>query len=120
MQPSDLTTTSFGRLSWRPWKLLATTVVLPSSSRRVTRRLSCSQAISRPCRSRVRPLARLVGPRNSDTPLPGSYFIRRLLWTSLDRRSPPSFHHSDPPGGPSAPPKPSHRRWNRSHRGARI
>src|SRR4029077_21187524 len=56
MQPSERTTTSFGRLSRRPRKLLATTVMLPSASWRVTRRLSCSQATSRPCRSRVRPL----------------------------------------------------------------
>ena len=37
MQPSDLTTTSLGRLSRRPWKLLATTVRLASISCRVTR-----------------------------------------------------------------------------------
>ena len=86
MQPSDLTTTSFGRLSRRPWKLLATTVMLPSSSCRVTRRVSCSQATSRPCRSRVSPLARLVGSWNSDTPPPGTYFIRLLLWMSLNSR----------------------------------
>src|SRR6516225_9342373 len=111
MQPSDLTTTSLGRLSWRPWKLLATTVMLPSSSCLVTRRVSCSQATSRPCRSRVRPLARLVGSNSNDTPLPGSYFMRRLLWMSLNTRWPPSRHHSGPSAGPCAPPKPSARSW---------
>src|SRR5271154_917135 len=61
MDPSDFTTTSFGRLRRRPWKLLASTVMLPSTSLRVTRRESCSQARRRPWRSRVRPLARSVG-----------------------------------------------------------
>src|SRR5215469_16468221 len=111
MQPSDLTTTSLGRLSWRPWKLLATTVMLPSSSCRVTRRESCSQATSRPCRSRVKPLARLVGSSSNDTPLPGSYFMRRLLWMSLNTRWPPSRHHNGPSAGPCAPPNPSARSW---------
>src|SRR5580700_6342827 len=40
MLPSDFTTTSFGRLRRRPWKLLAITVRLPSSSCLVTRRVS--------------------------------------------------------------------------------
>src|ERR1700730_17570489 len=52
IQPSDLTTTSFGRFSCRPWKLLAITVRLPSTSSRVTRLVSCSQAINLPCRCR--------------------------------------------------------------------
>ena len=86
MQPSDFTTTSFGRLSCRPWKLFATTVMLPSSSWRVTRRESCSQAISLPCRSRVSPLARFVGSWNTVTPAPGTYFMRLLLWMSLNSR----------------------------------
>jgi hypothetical protein len=59
---------------------------LPSSSCRVTLRLSCSQAINRPWKSRVSPFARFVGSWNSDTPLPGSYFIRLLLWMSLNNR----------------------------------
>src|SRR5215472_5187650 len=111
MQPSDLTTTSLGRLSRRPWKLLATTVMLPSGSCRVTRRLSCSHAISLPCRSRVRPLARFVGSSRTDTPPPGSYFMRRLLWMSLNSRWRPSFHHSGPSAGPWVPPNPSARCW---------
>src|SRR6266545_2486567 len=107
IQPSDLTTTSLGRLSRRPWKLLAITVRLPSSSCRVTRRLSCSQAINRPWRSRVRPLARFVGSWNRDTPWPGTYFIRLLLWMSLNRRYRPSFHQTGPSAGPWGPPNPS-------------
>src|SRR5262249_54719474 len=78
-QPSDLTTTSLGRLSRRPWKLLAITVRLPSASCRVTRRLSCSHATRRPWRSLVNPLARFVGSLNVDTPCPGTYFMRLLL-----------------------------------------
>jgi len=86
MQPSDFTTTSLGRLSRRPWKLFAITVRLPSSSCRVTRRLSCSHASKRPWRSRVSPLARFVGSWNTVTPWPGTYFMRLLLWMSLNRR----------------------------------
>ena len=58
--PSDFTTTSLGRSRRLPWKLLATTVMLPSASVRVTRRVRCSAETMRPCRSRVRPLASLV------------------------------------------------------------
>src|SRR5258707_15558456 len=86
MQPSDLTTTSFGRFSCRPWKLLAITVRLPSGSSRVTRLVSCSHAINLPCRSRVRPLARFVGSRKAVTPAPGSYFIRLLLWNIAEQQ----------------------------------
>src|SRR5215470_1949798 len=111
MLPSDFTTTSFGRLRRRPWKLLAITVMLPSASCRVTRRESCSAASSRPCRSRVRPLARLVGSLNNVTPCPGVYFMRRLLWMSLNRRYPPSFHHTGPSAGPRSPPKPEASSW---------
>src|SRR3984893_10615994 len=85
--------------------------MLLSSSCRVTRRESCSQATSRPCRSRVNPLARLVGSSSSDTPLPGSYFMRRLLWMSLKTRWPLSRHHSGPSAGPCGPPNPSARSW---------
>src|ERR1700731_1346861 len=85
--------------------------MLPSSSCRVTRRGSCSQAISLPWRSRVSPLARFVGSWNSNTPLPGSYFIRLLLWMSLNNRERPFFHHSGPSAGPCAPPKPSAKSW---------
>jgi len=86
MAPSDFTTTSLGRLRRRPWKLFAMTVRLPSSSRRVTRRVSCSHEYKRPCRSRVSPLARLVGSRSTVTPCPGVYFIRLLLPISVNSR----------------------------------
>jgi hypothetical protein len=39
------------------------TVMVPSYSVRVTRRLSCSQVTSRPWRSRVLPLAKFDGVR---------------------------------------------------------
>ena len=55
-------------------------------TRRVTRRVSCSHAIRRPFVSRVRPLARFDGSRSTVTPRPGVYFMRRLLWMSLNRR----------------------------------
>src|SRR5712692_10376820 len=83
MQPSDLTTTSLGRLSLRPWKLFAITVRLPSSSCRVTRRLSCSQASNRPCRSRVNPSARFVGSWNTVTLWPGVYFMHPIRFPRL-------------------------------------
>jgi hypothetical protein len=44
------------------------TVMLPSASWRVMRRESCSQSSSRPCRSRVRPLARLAGSVKTEEP----------------------------------------------------
>src|SRR5215510_14214619 len=80
--------------------------MLPSSSSRVTRRLACSQATSRPWRSRVNPLASLVGSLYNVMPPPGAHLWRLLLALSLKRRKPPSFHH--PPAfhhtGPSATP----------------
>ena len=58
MVSSDLTTMSLGELSFLPSKLSASTVDLPSFSKRTTRRVTeCSQLISRPWRSRVLPLA---------------------------------------------------------------
>ena len=63
VDPSEVTTTSLGRLRRMPIYLLAMTVTLPSSSTRVTRRKPCSQATSLPCASLVRPLAKLVGSR---------------------------------------------------------
>jgi hypothetical protein len=46
----------------------------------------CSRASNRPWRSRVSPLAQFVGSWNSDTPMPGAYFMRLLLWMSLNSR----------------------------------
>jgi hypothetical protein len=48
MDPSDLTTTSFGELSGLPSNRSRITVRLPSCSVRVTRRVPCSQVTSRP------------------------------------------------------------------------
>jgi hypothetical protein len=56
-EPSDLTTTSFGPVSRLPSKRSASTVIVPSYSVRVRRWLPISQVMSRPCRSRVLPLA---------------------------------------------------------------
>ena len=58
MVSSDLTTMSFGAFSRLPSNLSASTVILPSFSVRVTRRVTeCSQVTSRPWRSRALPLA---------------------------------------------------------------
>ena len=58
MLSSDLTTMSFGAFRRLPSKLSASTVILPSFSVRVMRRVTeCSQVTSRPWRSRVLPLA---------------------------------------------------------------
>src|SRR5262249_39576355 len=73
---------------------------------RVTRRALPSQATSRPWRSRVSPLAPLVGSCTTLTPASGAHFIRRLLPISLNTRYPPSCHHSGPSAGPMSLPKP--------------
>ena len=54
---SDLQTTSFGELSRLPSNRSINTVIDPSYSVRVMRRVSCSQLMRRPWRSRVLPLA---------------------------------------------------------------
>src|SRR5258708_2646454 len=58
-ESSDLTTMSFGALSGLPSNLSIRTVMLPSYSVRVTRRVSCSHVTRRPRRSRALPLANL-------------------------------------------------------------
>ena len=57
IEPSDLTTTSFGPVSLLPSNRSASTVIEPSYSVRVRRCDPISQVISRPCRSRVLPFA---------------------------------------------------------------
>ena len=52
---------SFGEFSGFPSNASASTVIAPSYSVRVTRRVSCSQVSSRPCRSRVLPFAKCEG-----------------------------------------------------------
>ena len=61
--------------------------VAPSYSMRDTRRPSCSQVISRPCRSRVWPLALRLGLWNTETaPVSSSHFSTRLFGISLHSR----------------------------------
>src|SRR6266851_10060603 len=99
-EPSDLTTTSLGELSGLCSKRLQITVIEPSCSVRVTRRMPCSQVTSRPWRSRVLPLALLEGLRKIVvSPVSSSHLRIRLLGMSLHnrhRRSPsqtgPSLH----------------------------
>src|SRR5580704_575710 len=99
IESSDLTTMSFGELSGLPSNLSISTVMLPSYSVRVTRRASCSQVTSRPCRSRVLPLALLLGLRKLLTvPVSSSHFRIRLLGMSLhstQRESPNQAGPSD-------------------------
>ena len=64
-EPSERTTTSLGLLSRLPSNESASTVIEPSCSVRVTRRLPCSQVTSRPCGSTVWPL-RVAGRRAED------------------------------------------------------
>src|ERR1700739_3758550 len=65
IEPSDLHTMSLGEFRRLPLKLSASTVILPSYSVRVTRRVRLSQEIRRPCRSRAWPLAKFDGWRNT-------------------------------------------------------
>ena len=61
--------------------------MVPSYSVRVTRRASCSQVSSRPCRSRVLPLELLEGLRKTLTaPVSSSHRMMRLLGMSLHSR----------------------------------
>ncbi len=84
---SDLTTTSLGELSGLPSNLSISTVMVPSYSVRVTRRASCSQVTSRPCRSRVLPLALFDGWRKTLTaPVSSCQRMMRLLGMSLHSR----------------------------------
>src|SRR5258708_4612338 len=71
--------------------------MLPSHSVRVTRLESCSQVMSRPCRSRVWPLALLEGLRKIETvPVSSSHFRMRLFGMSLHSRKRPSPNHTGP------------------------
>ena len=73
------------------------TVIVPSYSVRVTRRASCSQVTSRPCRSRVLPLALFDGLRNTLTaPVSSSQRMMRLLGMSLHSRQRASPNHTGP------------------------
>src|SRR5215467_5475183 len=97
IEPSDLTTTSFGELSGLPSNLSISTVMVPSYSVRVTRRASCSQVMRRPWRSRVLPLALFDGLRNTVVrPLSSSHLRIRLLGISLHSTQRESPNHTGP------------------------
>src|SRR5437016_2452318 len=97
IESSDLTTTSFGELSFLPSNSSSTTVMLPSCPVRVTRRESCSQVTRRPWRSRVLPLALFDGLRKTLTaPVSSSHFIIRLFGMSLQIRQRISPNHTGP------------------------
>src|SRR6202035_2314861 len=86
IEPSDLHTISLGELKRLPLKLSARTVMVPSYSVRVTRRVRCSQLINRPWRSRALPLAKLDGCRKTPQfPVTSSYRMMRLFGMSLTR-----------------------------------
>ena len=83
MLPSRAQTMSFGELSRLPSKRSASTVMPPSYSVRVTRRVRCSQVRRRPCRSRQLPFALFDGLRKSLTaPEASSQRRMRLLGMS--------------------------------------
>src|SRR5436305_10387958 len=104
IEPSDLQMMSLGEFSGLPSNFSASTVIVPSYSVRVTRRASCSQVISRPCRSRALPLELFDGLRKTLTaPVSSSHLRIRLFGTSLHSRYPPSPNHT----GPSAQRQPS-------------
>jgi len=81
---SDFTTTSLGELSRLFSKRSISTVIVPSYSVRVTRRLSCSQVTSRPWRSRVLPFEWFDGLRKTEVaPVSSSHRMIRLFGMSL-------------------------------------
>ena len=83
---------SLGAFRRLPSKLSASTLILPSRSVRVMRRVTeCSPLSSRPWRSRVLPLAWLAPLRWVLKPPSFSlYFMMRLLGMSLSSRWPPT------------------------------
>src|SRR5215467_331118 len=97
IEPSDLTTMSFGELSGFPSNLSISTVTVPSYSVRVTRRVSCSQVTRRPWRSRVLPFALFDGLRKTLTaPVSSSHRKIRLFGMSLHSRQRWSPNHTGP------------------------
>src|SRR5215469_2238963 len=97
IEPSDLTTTSLGELRRLPSKLSRMVVRLPSGSVRLTRLPPCSQLTRRPWRSRVLPLVKLEGLRNTETaPVSSSHLRMRLLGMSLHRKKRPSPNQTGP------------------------
>ena len=87
IEPSRAQTMSLGELSRLPSKRSASTVMLPSYSVRVTRRVRCSQLTRRPCMSRAWPLAWLDGQRSTLVcPEHSSQRRMRLFGMSLTSR----------------------------------
>jgi hypothetical protein len=87
IDPSERTTTSLGLLSRLPSNESAITVIEPSCSVRVTRRLPCSQVTRRPCGSTVLPLELAAGERKTPTvPVGSSQRSIRSLGMSLQTR----------------------------------
>src|SRR5215467_3606228 len=96
-ESSDLTTMSLGELSGLPSNLSIRTVMLPSYSVRVTRRVSCSHATSRPWRSRVSPFELFEGWRYALVrPVASSQRRIRLLGISLQSRERTSPNQTGP------------------------
>src|SRR4029450_8911526 len=88
---------SLGELSGLPSNLSAMTVIAPSYSVRVTRRVSCLQVSNRPGRSRVLPVELFDGLRNTLTaPVSSSQRMIRLLGMSLHSRYRPSPNQTGP------------------------
>ena len=84
---SDFTTMSLGAFNGRPSNRSINTVIEPSYSVRVTRRVSCSHDSRRPWRSRVLPLVLFDGLRKTETsPVSSSHLRMRLLGMSLNSR----------------------------------
>src|SRR5437764_5234473 len=97
IESSDLTTTSLGELSGLPSNLSISTVIEPSYSVRVRRRVLCSQAISRPWRSRASPFELFDGWRKTLVrPVASSQRRMRLLGMSLQRRERASPNQAGP------------------------
>jgi hypothetical protein len=76
MAPLEWTERSFGLLSSLPSWWLASTVIEPSFSVRVSRLEECSQASKRPCASQASPFVCWHGLRKVVTP-PFSLHLRR-------------------------------------------
>src|ERR1700760_875319 len=97
IEPSDFTTTSLGEFRRLPSYPSISTVIEPSYSVRVTRRLRCSHVTSRPCRSRVLPLAFHEVLRNTLTaPVSSSHFRIRSFGISLQSTYRPSPKYTGP------------------------
>jgi hypothetical protein len=94
-------TKSFGLLSCRPWNLLAITVLVPSSSCRVTRREPCLHAMSR---VPGQPVALFVGSWKMLTLTSWCVLQWRMKSTPHRGGHPPATRSGGEPGSPIRPP----------------